>query len=53
MGSFPQECGIGVQISPQVSGDETGLKMRQKSDSDLFIEEWMDELILFPLLPSS
>lgn len=39
MFSFPVERWVGVQISPQVPGQQAGLDMHEQSQRDLLVQE--------------
>lgn len=51
MGLFDEKRRVGVEIAPDVAGEEAGLDMGKNADSHFFIQERMGHLIALSLLP--
>jgi len=49
--SFPEKCGIGVDVSAKMARQEAGLQVRHESPGDFLPKEWMQQLIALSLLP--
>jgi len=48
---FGEEGGVGIEITAEMAGEETGLYVRKEAESCLLSEKWMREFGLFAFLP--
>lgn len=51
MGLFPEEGGVGIEITAEVAGEEACLDLGSESEGDFLVEKGVSDFVLFALLP--